>query len=243
MLERQDRLRQDGDLNPEANLMAYNVFVLTATLPEMLESLPHLIARYEDIDYKHPAHDAPVTLKANSTNFAHREKDEMRDLTKVTEIFSTSPLPDNLVASSPSTHWDPVIGQVYLGNASDVPIADEWVPSLTRITRGRSVQQCLQCPRSGRWLRHLHRVPRLCSVPHPRSHACRRRTPFCPRCRLGDPTLEAVGRRRRIARSTASECQLDRSFDVPKFSTSQRSDDQRPGVIYRVFGQMVEDAW
>ena len=128
MLERQDRLRQDGDLNPEANLVAYNVFVLTATLPEMLESLPHLIARYEDIEYKHPAHDAPVTLKANSTNFAHREKDEMRDLTKVSEIFSTSPLPDHLLASSPSTHWDPAIGQVYLGNANDVPIADEWVP-------------------------------------------------------------------------------------------------------------------
>jgi len=128
MLERQDRLRQDGDPNPEANLIAYNVFVLTATLPEMLESLPHLIARYDDIEYRHPIHDAPVTLKANLTNFAHREKDEMRDLTKATEIFSTSPLPDDLVASPPSTHWDPAIGQVYLGNANDVPIADEWVP-------------------------------------------------------------------------------------------------------------------
>ena len=128
MLERQERLRQDGDPNPEANLIAYNVFVLTATLPEILESLPHLITRYEDIEYKHPANDAPVTLKANSTIFAHREKDEMRDLTKATEIFSTSPPPDHLVASSPSTHWDPAIGQVYLGNANDVPIADEWVP-------------------------------------------------------------------------------------------------------------------
>lgn len=128
MLERQDRLRQDGDPHPEANLIAYNVFVLTATLPEMLESLPHLIALYEDVEYKHPAHDAPVVLRANSTNFAHREKDEMRDLTKATEIFSTSPLPHDLVASSPSSHWDPAIGQVYLGNANDVPIADEWVP-------------------------------------------------------------------------------------------------------------------
>jgi len=128
MLERQDRLRQDGDPNPEANLTAYNVFVLTATLPELLESLPHLIARYEDVEYKHPAHDALVSLKANSISFAHREKDEMRDLTKVTEIFSTSPLHDHLVASSPSTHWDSAIGQVYLGNANDVPIADEWVP-------------------------------------------------------------------------------------------------------------------
>ena len=128
MVERQDRLRQDGDPNPEANLIAYNVFVLTATLPEMLESLPHLITRYEDMEYKHPAHDAPVTLQTNSTNFAHREKDEMRELTKATEIFSTPPLPDDLVASSPLSHWDPAIGQVYLGNANDVPIADEWVP-------------------------------------------------------------------------------------------------------------------
>lgn len=128
MVERQERLRQDGDPNSEANLIAYNVFVLTATLPEMLESLPHLIARYDDIEYKHPVHDVPVTLKANSTNFAQREKDEMRDLTKATEIFSTSPLPNHLVASSPSAHWDPAVGQVYLGNANDVPIADEWVP-------------------------------------------------------------------------------------------------------------------
>ena len=128
MLERQDRLRQDGDPNPEANLIAYNVFVLTASLPEILESLPHLLALYDDVEYKHPAHDAPVTLRANSTNFAHREKDEMRDLTKVSEIFSTSPLPNDLTVSSPSTHWDPAIGQVYLGNANDVPIADEWLP-------------------------------------------------------------------------------------------------------------------
>ena len=94
----------------------------------MLESLPHLIARYDDVEYKHPAHDAPVTLKANSTNFAQREKGEMRDLTKATEIFSTPPLTDHLVASSPSMHWDATVGQVYLGNANDVPIADEWVP-------------------------------------------------------------------------------------------------------------------
>lgn len=127
MLERQQRL-EDGDSNSEANLTAYNVFVLTATFPEMLESLPHLIGRYDDIEYKHPSFDSPVVLRANSTNFAQREKDEMRDLTKATEIFSTFPLPDNLVASSPSTHWDPAVGQVYLGNANDVPIADEWVP-------------------------------------------------------------------------------------------------------------------
>lgn len=128
MLERQERLRQDGDPNSNTNLIAYNVFVLTATFPEMLESLPHLITRYNNIEYKHPAHDISVILKANSTNFAQREKDEMRDLTKATEIFSTSPLPENLVASSPSTHWDPSFGQVYLGNVNDVPIADEWVP-------------------------------------------------------------------------------------------------------------------
>ena len=128
MLERQERLRQDGDPNSEPSLTAYNVFVLTATLPEMFESLPHLIARYDDIEYKQPGHDAPVTLKANSINFAQREKDEMRDLTKVTEIFSTPPLLDHHVASAPSTHWDPAVGQVYLGNANDVPIADEWVP-------------------------------------------------------------------------------------------------------------------
>ena len=128
MLERQERLHQDGDPSLEPNLIAYNVFVLTATLPDILESLPYLITRYENIEYKHPSHDLPLVLNANSTNFAQREKDEMRDLTRSTEIFSTPLLPDHLVASSPSTHWDPSVGQVYLGNANDVPIADEWVP-------------------------------------------------------------------------------------------------------------------
>jgi dual specificity MAP kinase phosphatase len=52
----------------------------------------------------------------------------MRDLTRATEILSTASLPDHLTAKPPSMHWDPSLGQIFLGNANDVPIADEWVP-------------------------------------------------------------------------------------------------------------------
>lgn len=146
--ERVTRLRAEGDPDPEKNLIAYNVFVLTATLPEMLEHLPHLISRVEGLQTvngktlaadqqggltdgsdAHVTKESSTTLEANTINFAQREKDEMRDLTRATEILSTTTLPDHLTASSPSIHWDPTLGQIYLGNANDVPIADEWVPT------------------------------------------------------------------------------------------------------------------
>jgi dual specificity MAP kinase phosphatase len=149
MVERMERLRAEGDDHPEKSLVSYNVFVLTATLPEMLECLPHLLSRVQDVCISNGqsraltcsgAHtdgpDAHVSkedngtgtiLKANTINFAQREKEEMRDLTKATEILSTPALPDHLAASSPSAHWNPALGQIFLGNASDVPLADEWL--------------------------------------------------------------------------------------------------------------------
>jgi dual specificity MAP kinase phosphatase len=143
----------NGENHSEENLLFYNVFVLTSTLPEMLESLPHLLSRVQDvrivggktmpvsgsgaytdgpdahIRVREEDDDHGTILKANTINFAQREKDEMRDLTKATEILSTPSLPDHLTASSPSTHWDPSLGQIFLGNVNDVPIADEWMSS------------------------------------------------------------------------------------------------------------------
>jgi len=62
--------------------------------------------------------------KANTISFAQREKDEMRELTQASEIL-TLPFDEDgtkeLEASSTATHWDPKRGQVFLGNASDVP--------------------------------------------------------------------------------------------------------------------------
>ncbi|KAJ4473196.1 hypothetical protein C8R41DRAFT_581669 [Lentinula lateritia] len=92
-----------------------------------------------------------VKTVPNTVDFAQREKDEMRDLTRASEIVSMFPEghtlaylnPDPLhppVYVQPSSHqiptpngnevdlsntktfWNPHVGQVYLGNANDVPL-------------------------------------------------------------------------------------------------------------------------
>ena len=90
------------------------------------------------------------TLPANTINFAQREKDEMRDLTRASEIMTffppsspTSPsIPtprphdaramrfeeelerdkEEISGSSTATFWDPTLGQIFLGNSNDVPM-------------------------------------------------------------------------------------------------------------------------
>ena len=104
-------------------------------------------------------------LLPNTVDFALREKEEMRDLTKASEIITLYPEPSisatctpsspafptklgsthtSIPTSSSTTHssssapkpetletkpvWDPLVGQVYLGNSGDVPLAPD-VPS------------------------------------------------------------------------------------------------------------------
>ena len=104
-------------------------------------------------------------LLPNTVDFALREKEEMRDLTKASEIISLYPEPSisatctpsspvfptrpgsahtSIPTSSSTAHssssapkpgtletkpvWDPLVGQVYLGNSGDVPLAPD-VPS------------------------------------------------------------------------------------------------------------------
>src|ERR1700722_13482975 len=97
-----------------------------------------------------------VTLPQNTINFGEREKKEMRELTKASEILSLFPdsrhneddhddsksqiqiAPFHPAAIPPiqphktwspkdgeiwttATHWDPSVGQVFLGNLKDVP--------------------------------------------------------------------------------------------------------------------------
>lgn len=80
----------------------YHVFVLDATPAELRAKLKHLLV-------------GPRTI-----NFAQREKDEMRELTRASEIFTAhSPDQDN---KSVDIHpWTPGLGQVFLGNVNDVP--------------------------------------------------------------------------------------------------------------------------
>jgi dual specificity MAP kinase phosphatase len=102
-------------------------------------------------------------LLPNTVDFAFREKEEMRDLTKASEIISLYPEPSmTSTPSSPASStkpgsmhtsipislstahssslapkpetletksvWEPLVGQVYLGNSGDVPLAPD-VPS------------------------------------------------------------------------------------------------------------------
>ena len=106
-----------------------------------------------------------AVLLPNTVDFALREKEEMRDLTKASEIITLYPEPPITISPTPSPPpltktdsnastqtlstacssptlppssksetletkpaWDPLVGQVYLGNSGDVPLAPD-VPS------------------------------------------------------------------------------------------------------------------
>ncbi|OJT14984.1 Dual specificity protein phosphatase PPS1 [Trametes pubescens] len=124
--------------NPDA-LVVYNVFVLDASASEMAEKLPHLVVRTEDASSSGAhtdgtdAHtlgesdDTTRLLRATTIDFAQREKDEMRDLTQASEIVSfvdseSGPDPDVLAGSNTASHWEPSVGQIFLGNSNDVPL-------------------------------------------------------------------------------------------------------------------------
>ncbi|KAL4066848.1 hypothetical protein J3A83DRAFT_4098437 [Scleroderma citrinum] len=61
------------------------------------------------------AHRLHRCKRANTIDFAQREKEEMRDLTRASEI----------ITDHDATCWDPHAGQVFLGNTNDVPV---WTP-------------------------------------------------------------------------------------------------------------------
>ncbi|KAH9921198.1 uncharacterized protein BXZ73DRAFT_104487 [Epithele typhae] len=123
--------------DPDA-LVEYNVFVLDASPSELAERLPHLVVRTEDIFASGPytdgtdahAHcddDMARFLRANTIDFAQREKDEMRDLTQSSEISSiVDPASGidlaSLAGTSTASNWHPDVGQIFLGNSSDVPL-------------------------------------------------------------------------------------------------------------------------
>lgn len=67
---------------------------------------------------------------ANTIDFAQREKEEMRDLTRASEIITLQNDRDeshhtHASGSTTNTYWDPHAGQVFLGNSNDVPL---WAP-------------------------------------------------------------------------------------------------------------------
>lgn len=80
----------------------YNVFVLDATPAEIRAKLKHLL------------------VGTHTINFAQREKDEMRELTRTSEILTVLP-PDQDNTLEEIHPWTPGLGQVFLGNVNDVP--------------------------------------------------------------------------------------------------------------------------
>ena len=94
--------------------------------------------------------DVELSVTHNTVDFALREKEEMRDLTKASEIISLFPEGTFSPVSSPRVGWtngsngttttgnaagiphvtikterDPRVGQVFLGNSGDVPLAPD----------------------------------------------------------------------------------------------------------------------
>ncbi|KAI0695367.1 hypothetical protein BC835DRAFT_951578 [Cytidiella melzeri] len=135
----------------QTDLLHYNVFVLQASPEEVLRDLPHVVARTAaevvgsgahtsgtdalTVSETHSSDPHPLTKhqqctlrKANTINFAQREKEEMRELTQASEILTIPVESDEerkeFNASSPANKWDPTKGQVFLGNANDVPLPD-----------------------------------------------------------------------------------------------------------------------
>ncbi|KAI9508430.1 hypothetical protein F5148DRAFT_1196545 [Russula earlei] len=85
-----------------ASRIPYHVFVLDATPAEFRTKLSHLLV-------------GPHTI-----NLAQREKDEMRELTRASEII-TIHSPDQHDKLADNQPWTPGLGQVFLGNVNDVP--------------------------------------------------------------------------------------------------------------------------
>ncbi|KAJ3932964.1 MAG: hypothetical protein NXY57DRAFT_893116 [Lentinula lateritia] len=159
----------NGAFNDSNTPLDYNVFLLDANAEEIKREMPHLVVKLcpegevpgnvvmaENCDASisdPPVSNTSTRVKTvpNTVDFAQREKDEMRDLTRASEIVSMFPEghtlaylnPDPLhppVYVQPSSHqiptpngnevdlsntktfWNPHVGQVYLGNANDVPL-------------------------------------------------------------------------------------------------------------------------
>lgn len=145
-LERKERIQNaPPSVNKEEyeDALAYNVFVLDAKKEDMEAQIPHLMVRLQGEGAAHTdgtdGHSSTESegTKPNTINFAAREKEEMRDLTRASEIVSLAnpppgegAVPADLSGSMTSTHWDPMVGQIFLGNSNDVPLVpDDRYPS------------------------------------------------------------------------------------------------------------------
>ncbi|KAI6107935.1 hypothetical protein F5141DRAFT_1188993 [Pisolithus sp. B1] len=113
-------------ITPEG-FLKYGVYVLDADAATIERELPWMIMR-RDGDVTPLAAVPGPSLSANTIDFARREKEEMRDLTRASEIITlwgdcNDSDRAHASGSTTNTHWDPHAGQVFLGNSSDVPFS------------------------------------------------------------------------------------------------------------------------
>ncbi|KAJ7759427.1 hypothetical protein DFH07DRAFT_884353 [Mycena maculata] len=137
---------------PDAPL-EYNVFVLDADARALRAAVPELMMRDAPTPGMHvDGPDAPVAVplspdaadtQPNTVDFGQRERDEMRELTRASEILSVfggargegrGPFAsaagaeedergrEELANTTTASHWRPAVGQVFLGNSGDVPL-------------------------------------------------------------------------------------------------------------------------
>ncbi|KAJ7472661.1 hypothetical protein FB451DRAFT_1339494 [Mycena latifolia] len=143
---------------PDAPL-AYNVFVLDADAAALRATVPELMMRVFEGGERRAGRaegcdgtptgmgmeiDPPVAAAAdtapNTVDFGQRERDEMRELTRASEILSVfgggARYPfasagaaeedergrEELATTTTASHWRPAVGQVFLGNSGDVPL-------------------------------------------------------------------------------------------------------------------------
>ncbi|KAJ7195646.1 hypothetical protein GGX14DRAFT_474604 [Mycena pura] len=132
---------------PDAPL-EYNVFVLDSDARGLQAAVPELMMRvfegserrgkgamHLDEGPSAPA-DAPVAVPIkpdldadvapNTVDFGQRERDEMRELTRASEIVSlragSADEEEDLSTTTTASHWRPLVGQIFLGNSGDVPL-------------------------------------------------------------------------------------------------------------------------
>ncbi|CAK5273377.1 unnamed protein product [Mycena citricolor] len=162
--------------------LEYIVYVLDADIAALRAAVPELMMRvfptgvplhpqhqphHDPVTYRHPNH-IPVAIplahtggeKAdwtpNTVDFGQRERDEMRELTRASEVLSMAP---EATPEDGDGGWRAEVGQIFLGNSGDVPIpapqsfepTDPFDCTNNDPQLGMGWDICVECHEMGAW--------------------------------------------------------------------------------------------